>query len=313
MKVAGWNLRGFGRSGRKTQLKDFIKKEALDIIFLQETMRQDFTDQELRGLVNGELFHWHWRPALGRSGGMLMGAKDEAFEVGAIDQGPYFLSAAVYHRVSKFKFEAIGVYGPADHSKSAQFLRDLEAKVQRSSIPVVVFGDFNLIRGALDKNNSNINWPRVNAFNDAIARMALREVAQVGARFTWSNRQRNPVRCVLDRVLLSPEWELQFPLLSLRAATCLGSDHTPLVLDSGSECQRKSSRFFFETSWFHIPGFAEMVMKRWHDHAGQIRRCRGPIDWWQAQSSEIRQFLKGWGANLGKHSRVVKANLLAKI
>jgi exonuclease III len=85
MKVDGWNLRGFGRSGRKTQLKDFIRKEALDIIFLQETMRQEFTDQELRGLVNGEMFHWHWRSAVGRSGGMLMGVKDEAFEVGAID------------------------------------------------------------------------------------------------------------------------------------------------------------------------------------------------------------------------------------
>jgi exonuclease III len=75
MKVAGWNLRGFDRSGRKTQLKDFIRKEALDIIFLQETMRQDFTDQELRGLVNGDLFHWHWRPVVGHSGGMLMGGE----------------------------------------------------------------------------------------------------------------------------------------------------------------------------------------------------------------------------------------------
>jgi hypothetical protein len=56
-----------------------------------------------------------------------------------------------------------------------------------------------------------------------------------------------------------------------------------------------------------------MVAQRWQDHAGQIRRCRGPIDWWQQQSSEIRQFLKGWGANLGKHNRVAKANLLSKI
>jgi hypothetical protein len=244
---------------------------------------------------------------------MLMGVNDEAFEVGAIDQGVFFLSAAVYHRASKFKFQAIGVYGPADHTRSAQFLVELETKVQNSPMPVVVFGDFNLIRGAQDKNNANINWPRVNAFNDSIARMALREVARVGARFTWSNRQRNPVRCVLDRVLVSPEWEVQFPLLSLRAATCLGSDHNPLVLDSGSGSPTNSPRFFFETSWFHIPGFSDMVSQRWLDHAGQIRRCRGPIDWWQRQSSFIRQFIKGWGANLGKHARVAKANLLAKI
>jgi hypothetical protein len=57
MRAAGWNMRGFGRSGRRTQLRDFISKEQLDLIILQETMRQDFTDQELRSLVNGELFH----------------------------------------------------------------------------------------------------------------------------------------------------------------------------------------------------------------------------------------------------------------
>jgi hypothetical protein len=198
---------------------------------------------------------------------MLMGIRDDTFEVGAIDQGTFFLSAILFHRESKFKFEVIGVYGPADHTRSIQFLVDLEDKVQRSTFPVVVMGDFNLIRGAQDKNNSNINWPLVNAFNDTIARLALREVARSRARFTWSNRQRNPIRCVLDRVLVSPEWELQFPLLSLRATTSLGSDHAPLVLDSGVVLPRKHPRFFFESSWFEIPDFKEMVINRWLDHA----------------------------------------------
>jgi hypothetical protein len=134
----------------------------------------------------------------------------------------------------------------------------------------VVLGDFNLIRGAQDKNNSNINWPLVNAFNDTIARLALREVARSGARFTWSNRQRNPIRCVLDRVLVSPEWELQFPLLSLRATTSLGLDHSPLVLDSGGVLPKKQPRFFFESSWFEIPGFKEMVVNRWLEYAHRI-------------------------------------------
>jgi exonuclease III len=144
-------------------------KEQLDIIFLQETMRQEFTNQELRGLVNDELFHWHWRAAEGHSGGMLLGIRDETCEVGSIDQGPFFLSAMVFHRESKFKFEVIGVYGPANHSRSSLFLSSLEDKVSRCSLPVVVMGDFNFIRGAQDKNNDNINWPLVNAFNDSIA------------------------------------------------------------------------------------------------------------------------------------------------
>jgi endonuclease/exonuclease/phosphatase family metal-dependent hydrolase len=241
-------MRGFGHSGRRTQLQDFIKKKRLDIIFLQETMRQDFTDQELRSLVSGDLFHWHWRAVVGQSGGMLLGIRDDSFEVGAIDQGTFFLSASLFLRETNFKFEFIGVYGPADHTRSHQLLADLESKVAACQFPVDVLGDFNLIRGAQDKNKSNINWPLVNAFNDTIARFVLREVARSGAHYTWSNRQRAPVRCVLDRALVSPEWETPFPVTSLRASTSLGSDHTPLVLDSGSAPPSRSSRFFFETS-----------------------------------------------------------------
>jgi hypothetical protein len=65
------NIRGFGKSGHRTQLKDYIHKEKIDAIFLQEMMHQDFTGQELWKLVNGELFHWHWRPAEGISGECL--------------------------------------------------------------------------------------------------------------------------------------------------------------------------------------------------------------------------------------------------
>jgi exonuclease III len=68
MRIIGWNIRGFGRSGRKTQIKDLACKEAADILFLQEMIRQDFTDQELRSLVNGEVFHWQWKSAVGHSG-----------------------------------------------------------------------------------------------------------------------------------------------------------------------------------------------------------------------------------------------------
>jgi hypothetical protein len=91
-------------------------------------------------------------------------------------------------------------------------------------------GDFNLIRGADDKNNCNINWPRVHLFNDCIARLALREFRRSAARFTLANKQLNPMRSVLDRLFVSPEWESQFPIASPRVETRIGSDYTPCCL-----------------------------------------------------------------------------------
>jgi hypothetical protein len=126
---------------------------------------------------------------------------------GQLIKDNFFLSASIYHSDTKFKFELVGVYGPTDHTRSPGFITDLEAKVQRCTLPVVILGDFNLLCGVNDKNNTNINWTLVNLFNDDTARMALREIARTGARFTWSNKQRDPMKCVLDRALVSPEWE----------------------------------------------------------------------------------------------------------
>ena len=40
MRAGGWNIRGFGQSGRYTQFKDCMRKENLDIVFLQETIKK---------------------------------------------------------------------------------------------------------------------------------------------------------------------------------------------------------------------------------------------------------------------------------
>jgi hypothetical protein len=110
------------------------------------------------------------------------------------------------------------VYDPADHRRSEEFLVELEHEVL-----------VNLIRAAGDKSSNNIYWPRVRRFNDAIAAMALREICRIGAQFTWTNRQFDPIICAMDRVLVSPAWESMFPLCSLMTITRTGSDHTPLA------------------------------------------------------------------------------------
>jgi hypothetical protein len=93
--------------------------------------------------------------------------------------------------------------------------------------PTLTFLTPTFIAG--DKSNNNIYWPRVRRFNDAIAAMALREICRIGAQFTWTNRQFDPIICAMDRVLVSLAWEAMFPLCSLTTITRIGSDHTPLA------------------------------------------------------------------------------------
>jgi endonuclease/exonuclease/phosphatase family metal-dependent hydrolase len=159
-----------------------------------------------------------------------MGFNDSFCEVGIIDRGQFFISATVFYRAVNLRLEIMGIYGPADHSHSHTFLAEISNKINNTESPMLVGGDFNLIRSGTDKNNDNINWARVDMFNEAIGEWALREIPRTGARYIWSNRQLNPVRSVLDRVFISPDLEPTFPLCTVTAETSLGSDHTPLIL-----------------------------------------------------------------------------------
>ena len=149
MRALFWNLRGFGHDGRRRQLIEYMREEAIDVVAIQETMRTDFSLVELERLSR-HLFAWHWLPSSGvsgHSGGILLGVKDATFEVGSMDRGSHFVSMEVWERDVNFKWEIIIVYGPADHSRSAAFLAELHAKISSATLPVVVGGDFNLLRG----------------------------------------------------------------------------------------------------------------------------------------------------------------------
>lgn len=289
-----------------------MRDEDVDILGIQETIRQDFTIAELESLSRHK-FAWNWLPANGHSGGILLGVKEETFEVEDMDRGELFVSMALTHRQSNLKWEVIIVYGPADHRRSQAFLAELKSKVERCDTPVVVAGDFNLLRSPDDKSSANVDFPRMRMFNDCITDLALREIAWVGARYTWSNNQRDPIRSVLDRVFVSVEWEIAFPLCSLRAVTRFGSDHIPLLLSSGGGSHPRLNRFHFENFWLQQPGFVEAVQAKWVAAATSPPRVFNAVDVWHHCAKLARQFMRGWGANLGAALRLQKGNILSEI
>jgi hypothetical protein len=114
------------------------------------------------------------------------------------------------------------------------------------------------------KNNDNFNhrWPFI--FNAIIESLDLRELALSGRQFTWASHRTIPTFEKLDRVLVSVEWEEKYPLVSARALTRTGSDHTPLLIETGSPAHLGRTRHFsFELSWLKQEGFFDMVKDLW--------------------------------------------------
>jgi hypothetical protein len=62
-----------------------------------------------------------------------------------------------------------------------------------------------------------------------------------------------------------------------------------------------------------VVGFGELVTGKLTHFWEDLGPHRDSVDRWQCVSRNVRQFLKGWGANLGKVKRDFKANLLAQV
>jgi hypothetical protein len=71
---------------------------------------------------------------------MILGFCDESFEVGDWKKGTFFISTTVLQRSCNLKWRFMLVYGPADHSRSQEFLGELEGEIATCSLPLAVGG-----------------------------------------------------------------------------------------------------------------------------------------------------------------------------
>ena len=97
------------------------------------------------------------------------------------------------------------------------------------------------------------------------------------------------------------------------AETIIGSDHAALVLSSGEELKKRNPRFFFEKAWLERPEFVDLVTHRWRQLEDLEGASVDPITAWNKISAGLRQFLKGWGANIGRADRDIKVDILGQI
>jgi hypothetical protein len=147
----------------------------------------------------------------------------------------------------------------------------------------MIGGDFNLIRFSSEKSSGNGNVLLMNLFNSFIVDMGLVEVHRVGPFFTWSNKQADPIREVLDRVLVSPSWEQWYPLVIVHTLLMCGSDHNPLLVFCAPRLPSRPREFKMEYAWFLDPEFKVEVRKHW-----PVRYRGSVMDYWHNQQVRLR-------------------------
>jgi hypothetical protein len=93
----------------------------------------------------------------GRSGGMLLEINLATFDIGEIEEGDFLIRLNLRNKEDDFKFNLISVYGPAQSELKDKFLSEVVRICSKDTLPIVIGGDFNIIRGPEEKNNNNYN------------------------------------------------------------------------------------------------------------------------------------------------------------
>ena len=147
-------------------------------------------------------------------------------------------------------------------------------------------------------------------FNACIETLNLRELALSGRRFTWASSAEVPTYEKLDKILVSTDWEQNFPISTVEALTRELSDYTPLLLDTGNAAHRGNNHLFkFELGWLTRDGFHDMVAKVWQ----RASHGNSPMQRWQNKIRAVRRRLRGWAKNLVGETKKKKSFLLDQL
>ena len=164
-----------------------------------------------------------------------MGADKQIVEVRQEDRGEYFQSLQVRNIEDGFQWELVNTYGPVQDEKKEEYLQELGGKIKECGWPMIIGGDFNLVRRVEEKSSGNVDVRFMVAFNDMIDDTELLKLHRGGSRYTWTNKQVDPIQSVLDRVLVNNNWEDKYPLVRVTSITRIGSNHNPLIVDTCAE------------------------------------------------------------------------------
>jgi hypothetical protein len=215
----------------------------------------------------------------------------------------------VRHKGDDFKFNLISVYGPTQLDLKSNFLSELVRVCSKEALPIVIGGDFNIIRSPDEKNNDDYNdrWPFL--FNAVIDTLNLRELEMSGRKFTWANHLQNQTFEKLDRVLVCTYFESKYPHTTVQALSRQISDHTPLLCCTNNPSSSYQPQFKFELGWLLGDGFCDMVWDVWHS----VLVEGTPLERWQAKIRRLHQYLRGWAKNVSGTYKKEKKILLNKL
>jgi hypothetical protein len=136
-----WNPRGFGKPGRSKSIADVLLNNKLDFVGFQETKKELVSKSFLKTISSPFEFDWHYLPAKGTPGGILVGFKSDLFEVISYSLHDYYcVSTVVKNLCDGFTWQLIVIYGSAYAEHKVDFISELHLVMEQCALPSLIGG-----------------------------------------------------------------------------------------------------------------------------------------------------------------------------
>ncbi|KAL7251513.1 hypothetical protein ACSBR1_013364 [Camellia fascicularis] len=164
----------------------------------------------------------------GTAGGLLCIWDPDVFQLAdcCCTRRYILLSGLLYN---SFACVLVNVYAPNDATSRFRLWENLSNLNASFTNPWCLGGDFNEIRHMGERVGCSRRDKGMNDFNEFIGTCEFNDLPLLGRKYTWCNAQEPEKWSRIDRVLLSPEWMINFKL-KLWGLPRLVSDHCPLLM-----------------------------------------------------------------------------------
>lgn len=266
MKIFSWNCQGLANPDTINSLRNWCWKDRPNIVFLMETMIDDKKLERVKkrcGYNDGVCVSSN-----GNSGGIGFWWKN--INVQTKSYSAHHFEVDVLDEANNPYWKAVGIYGWSESSNKHYTWELMKSLVLNSTIPIILFGDFNEILNLSEKQGGAKRSSRnMEDFCEVIDTCNLRDLGFKGNFFTWQrgNSPSTLIRERLDRFLASMSWCSLFPEAVVVNLHIHNSDHGPILLkEEVTGLKKNKERLLkFESLWLSSDECHQVVKNAWEE------------------------------------------------
>ena len=234
LKLLSWNVRRANESMERKAIKSIIKKQKVDLFYIQETKIQVMFDRVVSSLGSRRFLEWKALDVFGSAGGILICWDKRSLDLLEWEEGQFSLSCRFRNVDNGVVWVFTGVYGPFTRVDRECLWEEIGAIRGIWEGPWCLRGDFNIILSQSERSRQGRITSAMRRFAQVVDELGFMDLQLQGGAFTWSGGLNNQSRARLDRFLVTPYWLDQFSRVIQQRLPRPTSAHFPVLLEGGS-------------------------------------------------------------------------------